>query len=76
MTKSILANILIALSFTSLALADNIKIPKGNPAASVTVPGSWKPEETDRGYAIESPDQVATVFLEVSFEERHREAAR
>jgi hypothetical protein len=52
--------------FGSLAVAEELEIPKDHPAAKVNVPSSWKPEETDHGYAIESPDQVATVFLEVT----------
>jgi hypothetical protein len=66
MKKTILAAALLILTLASLAPAGTIKIPKDEPAATVKVPESWKPEETDRGYAVESPDKVATVLLEAS----------
>lgn len=66
MNKSVFAAVLAAVCFTSPAFAESIEIPKDEPACTVTVPSSWKPEETDHGYAIESPDQVATVLLETT----------
>lgn len=64
---------LLTVAFTLLAFmispmihAEPISIPKDDPAATVEVPKSWKPEETDHGYAIESPDQVATIILEAT----------
>lgn len=62
----ILLAVLASFAFASLAVAGTVTIPKDNPAAVAKVPDSWKPEETDHGYAIESPDQVATVLLEVT----------
>lgn len=55
----------LAFVVAPLAHADALKIPKDGPAASVDVPASWKPEETDRGYMVESPDQVVTLSLDV-----------
>ncbi|MGB8167419.1 MAG: hypothetical protein WCF18_08000 [Chthoniobacteraceae bacterium] len=66
MIKPIATAALLVLSFASVAFAGTIEIPKANPAATAEVPKSWKPEETDHGYAVESPDQVATVILEVT----------
>ncbi len=43
-----------------------MKIPEKKPAVVVDIPKSWKPEPTDEGIACESPDQVATVFFEVT----------
>jgi hypothetical protein len=54
------------LQFTGLAPAGTLNIPEDKPAVSVDVPESWKPEETDKGIACESPDKVATIFLEVT----------
>src|ERR1700737_5090267 len=54
------------LLLTSFAPAGTVKIPDDKPAISVNIPGSWKPEETDKGIACESPDKVATVFFEVT----------
>jgi hypothetical protein len=67
MKKSILLTaVFAAFSLTSFAVAGTVTIPKENPAALAKVPDSWKPEETDHGYMIESPDQVATVLLEAT----------
>jgi hypothetical protein len=43
-----------------------IKIPEADPVASVDVPDSWNPEDTDKGVATESADKEATVFFEVT----------
>jgi len=55
-----------SLLLTSFAHAGTVNIPQDNPAVSVDVPDSWKPEETDKGIACESPDKVATIFFEVT----------
>ncbi|MEO6847571.1 MAG: hypothetical protein ABI443_08540 [Chthoniobacterales bacterium] len=64
-------NLLLALTFTLLLLgtnlfADTVKLPTDAPLVSITVPGSWKPEATDQGFACESEDKAATVIFEVS----------
>jgi hypothetical protein len=48
------------------ARAGTVNIPEEKPAVSVEIPDSWKPESTDKGIACESPDKVATIFLEVT----------
>ena len=60
--------IAVVVSFLSTApgVATTLKVPEDDPAVSVDVPDSWKPESTDKGIACESPDQVATIFLEVT----------
>lgn len=45
-------------------------MPSRRPVVSINVPDSWKPEETDKGIAIESPDGVATVFFEIARSEK------
>jgi hypothetical protein len=61
---------LVTLAFSffliRLASAGTVQIPEDSPAISVRIPDSWKPEGTDKGIACESPDQVATIFLEVT----------
>ena len=54
------------LLLTGLASAGTVNIPADKPAVSVNIPDSWKPEETDKGIACESPDKVATLFFEVT----------
>ena len=66
MKKNVLTASLILSLLAPPIFGGTIKIPKDKPVATVKVPDSWAPEETDEGIAIESPDQVATVFLEVT----------
>jgi hypothetical protein len=54
------------LFLTSFASAGTVNVPEDKPAISVEIPDSWKPEETDKGIACESPDKVATIFFEVT----------
>lgn len=56
-------SMLIATGF-----ADSIVQPKEKPLVLVNVPKSWSPENTDDGIAIESPDKVATLFVEATTE--------
>ena len=60
--------------FVSSAMAGLVNVPAKKPTVTVEVPDSWKPEETDKGVAIESPDQVATVFFEVAASEKSMNA--
>ncbi|MGA8477178.1 MAG: hypothetical protein WB696_04400 [Chthoniobacterales bacterium] len=60
------ATLAFSLLLTGFAHAGTVNIPQDNPAVSVDVPDSWKPEETDKGIACESPDKVATIFFEVT----------
>ncbi|HEX6564984.1 MAG TPA: hypothetical protein VF020_11910 [Chthoniobacterales bacterium] len=61
----------LSLLFTAFASAGalTLSIPADKPAVSLEVPDSWKPEDTDKGIACESPDKVATIFLEVTSSE-------
>jgi hypothetical protein len=60
------ATVAFSLLITGYALAATVNIPEDRPAISVNIPESWKPEETDKGIACESPDKVATFFIEVT----------
>ena len=64
------SRVFTALTFsfllTSLAPAGTVNVPEDNPAISVDIPDSWKPEATDKGVACEFPDKVATIFFEVT----------
>jgi hypothetical protein len=62
------ATLAFSLLLGSLAWAETVNIPEDDPAISLDVPHSWKPEVTDKGIACESPDQVATVYFEVTSE--------
>ncbi len=69
-----LATLVLTL-FTTFAPAGTIKIPADEPAATVTIPDSWEPEEDEGGVLAESPDNVATIFLEIVADEKEMEAA-
>jgi len=60
--SAFLAFVLLA----GIAPAATVKIPEDKPAAIADVPDDWKPEATDHGIGIESPDKVATVYLEAT----------
>ena len=65
MKKSILTLSLVLSLLPALVSAGTIKIPKDDPAASLTIPNSWEPEDSDGGILAESPDNVATVYFKV-----------
>ncbi|MFZ4481952.1 MAG: hypothetical protein ACOYNZ_18895, partial [Rhodoferax sp.] len=56
--------------FLGSAMAGLVNVPMKKPVITVEIPDSWKPEETERGVASESPDQVATVFFEIARSEK------
>ena len=60
---------------TTLAPAGTVKIPADKPAATVNIPYDWEPEEDEGGVLAESPDNVATLFLEIVADEKEMEAA-
>ncbi|HXM26177.1 MAG TPA: hypothetical protein VN957_09155 [Chthoniobacterales bacterium] len=64
--RGFFAGLAFSLLLTSFTFASTVNIPQDNPAVSVDIPDSWKPEETDKGVACESPDKVATIFFEVT----------
>lgn len=66
MKKLSLITLLVLLTPLLPAMAGTIQIPTEKPVASAFVPNNWEPEATDEGIACESPDGVATVFLEVT----------
>ena len=66
--KFAMSLIAVAFSIVSISstLADTVKVPEDDPAITVDIPSSWKPESTDKGIACESPDKVATIIFEVT----------
>ncbi len=71
--KSIAA---IVLSFFVLgsAFAITVNVPADHAAATISVPSSWKPEETEKGISCESPDGVTSIFFEVVASEKDMNA--
>jgi hypothetical protein len=70
MKHTLIAATLILTLFPALAPAATIKLPEDKPAATVSIPDSWEPEESDDGVLAESPDNVATIYLEVVANEK------
>lgn len=65
--KSIIATLaLTLLALSPFATAEVMSIPKEKPAATVDVPEDWETEETDEGITCESPDNVVTMFFEIT----------
>ena len=60
----------LLLLFPSLAPAETVNIPEDEPAISLDIPDSWKPEVNDNGIGCESPDKVATIYFEVTAAKR------
>src|ERR1700682_5411407 len=61
-----LAGLIAVALFAPDLSAGTIKLPEKGSLVSIEVPDSWKPEETDKGFACESPDSEATVIFEVT----------
>ncbi len=67
MNKKLAVLLSVAVSFAVVSAdGGTIKIPKEKPVMSVTVPDSWEQEELEDGIECESPDEVVTIFFEVT----------
>jgi hypothetical protein len=64
MKKITLAVALLAM-FAAGAQAKNFAVPTNDPAATITLPDAWKPDETEYGYAAKSPDDE--VYFSIEF---------
>lgn len=65
MKPTLLALTLALTLFPALAPAETIKLPEDQPATSINIPDDWEPEDDGDGILAESPDNVATIYLEV-----------
>ncbi|MGG6896818.1 MULTISPECIES: histidine kinase [Rhizobium] len=54
------------VAFPMLANAKTLAFPSDAPVASVTVPDSWKPKETESGIDANSPDSAIYFALDVA----------
>lgn len=70
MKRPLIAATLILALFPALAPAGTVKLPEDKSAVSVSIPDAWEPEESDDGILAESPDNVATIYLEVVADEK------
>jgi hypothetical protein len=66
MRKTIALALLAAAAFPLLAQAKTIKFPSEKPIASITIPNSWEPEETETGVQGTSPDSAVYLSADVA----------
>ena len=64
--KKIIALALLALTSPLAAHAATLTFPGDKPVASITIPDSWKPEETDGGVQGTSDDSAVYLSAEVA----------
>ncbi len=64
--KKIIALALLALTSPLAAHAATLTFPGDKPVASITIPDSWKPEETDNGVQGTSEDSAVYLSAEVA----------
>ncbi|WP_395748445.1 hypothetical protein [Prosthecobacter sp.] len=64
-----IAATLLLTAFPALAPAATMKLPEVKPAVTANLPDDWMPERSATGVLAESPDNVATIYLEVVAEE-------
>jgi hypothetical protein len=75
MKKTSLIAALVLTLIPALAPAGTIKFPEEKPAVSFNIPDSWEPESDEDGVLAESPDNVATIYLQVIESEDDMKAA-
>lgn len=64
--KKFLATTAILLITASASLAGSFTFPSDEPAATVDIPDSWKPSETDYGVEATSPDEGTYISFDVA----------
>ena len=67
---AVLSAVTLTLSLVAPAVAEDFKMPEKKPVVSVTLPDSWKPEETDAGVQGQSPDGAVYLAVESSRSEK------
>lgn len=68
MKTSILLAAAVALSFPMIAQAKTLKFPSEAPIASVSIPNSWSPKETETGVDGTSDDGAIYFSIDVASE--------
>ena len=67
---AVLSALALAAGFVAPAQAETFKMPEKKPVVAVTLPDSWKPEETDDGVQGQSPDGVVYLAVEATRSEK------
>jgi hypothetical protein len=64
--KTLLAAALMALSFSTTSHAETMNFPSDAPIATIDIPDSWKPTETESGIEATSDDQAIYFSIDVA----------
>jgi hypothetical protein len=65
MRKILLAATILCSAYTAGALAKNFAVPEKNPAATLTIPDTWKIESIEYGYSANPADD--SIFFSVEY---------
>lgn len=66
MKKLFAAAALAAMMFPAASFAETLAFPSDKPVASITIPDSWNPEETDSGIQATSADEAIYLAIDVA----------
>ena len=66
MKKLFAAAAVAALLFPAASFAETLAFPSDKPVASITIPDSWNPEETDTGIQATSSDEAIYLAIDVA----------
>lgn len=64
--KKLVFTAAIAILFSTAAHAGTMSFPSDDPVATITIPDSWKPKETDTGIDATSPDNAIYLSLDIA----------
>jgi hypothetical protein len=66
--KRLLLATLIAAMLPAISQAMTLKFPSDDPVASIAIPNSWGPKETESGIDATSPDEAIYISVDVADE--------
>ena len=66
MKKFFAAAAVAAMMFPAASFAKTLAFPSDKPVASITIPDSWNPEETDTGIQATSDDEAIYLAIDVA----------
>jgi hypothetical protein len=64
--KKLVTAAVVSILFSTAAYAGTISFPSDDPVATITIPDSWKPSETDTGVDAVSPDNAIYISVDVA----------
>lgn len=67
---TLLSAVTLVAGLVTPAVAASFKMPEKKPVISVTMPDSWKPEETDDGVQGQTPDTAVYLAVEATRSEK------